>query len=286
MELGLRMFDRRGFVAGLGGLLTGWAALPARGQSSLNLANRGDFLTAIAKMRGSTNDDLVMGWVIGARYAVVDHQATPMFGILAGTFSRYRQISDRAYEAQALELAYFTDLATGRLLETWKNPITGVTVEVPMIRMGPSRFVMTADGLTVTTAAGEAVGMALRHRFRPAVTHGDHVWITEEINVTGSRGGPDAKPFAYNEMSTYHARRSDLADPALAAVPTDVQFHSLVTWRPWMGFGDVPGHTTARAAGRRAAQIADFPAYYVKLCERHHPDVMKDPLGSLDAEAS
>ena len=37
----------------------------------LNLKDPADFLTAIAKMRASLDDRLVMGWVIGRRYAVV-----------------------------------------------------------------------------------------------------------------------------------------------------------------------------------------------------------------------
>jgi hypothetical protein len=275
------MLDRRGFVTSLGSLLAGAAIRPAVGATGLDLDDQADFLTAIAKMRGSTDERLVMGWVIGTRYAVVDHKATPMWGILAGTFSRYRRIRDDAYEARALELAFFTDLASGRLLETWDNPFTGRRIEVPRISMGPSTFVLTAEGLTVTTAAGEAVGMDIRHRFKPAVVHRDQVWITEEINVAGTPPGPEAKPFAYNEMSTYHALKSDLDDPAQASVPTQVQFHSLVTWRPWMGFGDTPGHTTARGSGLRAASIEEFPTDYLELAERFHPDVLDDPLAAL-----
>ncbi|MDJ0929399.1 MAG: hypothetical protein QNJ73_17300, partial [Gammaproteobacteria bacterium] len=36
---------------------------------------------ALAKMRGCTDDRLIIGWVIGSRYAIVDHRAIPMLGI-------------------------------------------------------------------------------------------------------------------------------------------------------------------------------------------------------------
>ncbi len=252
--------------------------------SRLDLRDPADFLTAIVKMRASADDRLVIGWVIGRRYAVVNSIATPMLGILAATFSRFRRFSDEMYEGRSFELAYFTDLETGKLARTWKNPITGVTVEVPQTRMGPSTIQLTAAGLRVPNPSGEAGGMAINHRFLPAVSHGPDVWISEEISVSGTPPVPNAKPFAYNEMTTYQAQRADLDNPALATVPTRVQFHSLVSFRPWMGFGDTPGHTTARGSGTRVARMQDLPGYYLELTERHHPDVLRDPLAILAAD--
>jgi hypothetical protein len=277
------MIDRRSVLQLFGGLglaATGW---PAIGATGLDLSDRDDFLTAAIKIRGSTDDRLCMGYVMGTRYAVVNHKATPIHGILAATFSRYRKIRDDAYSAAALEVAFFRDINTGKLLETWTNPFTQKTVEVPQIRMGPAALVITADGLTVDSPAGEAAGMEIVHRFKPAATNGNDVWITEEISVEGSPPGADAKPFVYNEMSTYHALRSDLNDPSKATVQSNVSFHGLVTWRPWMGFGDIPGHTTASASGRRVNRIEDLPKYYLELCEKYHPDVLNDPLAILDS---
>jgi hypothetical protein len=278
------MINRRGMLQMLGGLSLGATAIPTFGAGELQFDNPPDFLTAITKMRGSTDDRLVMGWVIGTRYAVVNHKATPMMGILAATFSRYRKINPTTYEARALEIAYFTDLRTGKRLETWQNPFTGKTVEVPLTRMGPARLLMTADGLQVETT-GEASGMVLHHSFRPAVIQGDFVWITEEINVEGLRPGAESKPFVYNEMSTYQSRLSDLENPALATVPTHIQFHGLVTYRPWMGFGESPGHTTAQGAGLRVERVEDLPPYYLELTERLHPGVLDDPLAALDPDS-
>ena len=51
-----------------------------------------------------------------------------------------------------------------------------------------------------------------------------------------------------------------------------------------MGFGDMPGHTTAHGAGTRAASIADLPEYYVELTREFHPDVLDDPLAVLNAD--
>lgn len=270
--------DRRTLLQAAGGLAALGTWPLARAASGLDLSRRADYFTALAKMRASTDERLCIGWVIGSRYAVVNNRAIPMLGILAATFSQWRRRDAESLQGRSLEVAYFTDLQTGKLLETWTNPVTGRRVEVPQTRMGPSSVVLTPDGLQVETV-GEAQGLELEHIFRPAVSVGDDVWITEEIRIYGERHG--APPFAYNEMSTYQASRRALDDPGQAAVPTRVDFHSLVSFRPWMGFGDTPGHTTARGSGRRAAQVSDLPPYYLELTERYHPDVLEDPLAAL-----
>lgn len=277
------MTDRRAFLTGAVALAASGAIHPAFARGSgLDLTNRRDLLTALAKMRGATDGRLVISFVIGDRYAVPAHRIVPMMGILAATFSRWRRLDADTFEARSLEVAFFTDIATGKLLEKWTNPVTGTVVEVPVTRMGPSRVVITADGLTVDSPAGEAAGLVLKHVFQPPVTVGDQVWITEQINVDGPTG---PRPFVYNELSTFTARKSDLDDAGQAAVATDVQYQSLITYRPWMGFGDTPGHTLARGAGKRVTRIDELPPYYIELARRFHPDVIADPLAALAGKA-
>ncbi|MEO7385918.1 MAG: DUF1838 family protein [Gammaproteobacteria bacterium] len=272
------MPDRRAVLVGLGALALGGTTLPSWSRTGLDLGNKRDRLTALAKLRGATDDRLVIGYVVGARYAVPEHRLIPMMGILAATFSQYRRVSADAFEARSLEVAYFTDLDTGRLLETWKNPVTGTTVDVPLTRLGPSTVTLTADGLTVANPAGEAAGLKLRHVFQPPVVVGDNVWVTEQINIDGP---PGPRPFVYNELSTFQARKFELDDPARATVPAQIQYQSLITYRPWMDFGDTPGHTVARGAGARVATLAELPPDYLELTRRLHPDVLKDPLAVL-----
>lgn len=274
----LNSLTRRDTLAVAGGaLISSSVGSSAHAAEGLNLSNRDDLLTALAKMRGRTDGGISMGWIIGTRYAVVENLATPMWGILAGTFSRYRKISDVTYEVRSIEVAYFTDLETGQLLETWTNPFTDQEIDVPRIRMGPATIIMTADGLDIPNPVGEAAGMFIKHRFRPAVTVGDDVWITEEIQVDGPPLAPNTPKFAYNEMTTYHSTLTELADPDAASVATSVQYHSLVSWRPWMGFGDMAGHTTARGSGKHINRIEDFPKYYLELTKRYNDDVLNDP---------
>ena len=96
------MLNRRSVLAGLGGVALAGTLRPARAlvgsPTGTDLGNRRDLLTALAKMRGATDERLCIGYVVGARYAVPVHKAIPMMGILAGTFSQYRRISDDAFD--------------------------------------------------------------------------------------------------------------------------------------------------------------------------------------------
>ena len=149
--------------------------------------------------------------------------------------------------------------------------------------MGPSRFVVTADGLELLVPAGEARRVELNHHFDPAVIRGNDVYVTEVISA-GSDSQPGRRPFVYNEMSTYHARMSDLADPGQPTVPTAVSYNSLITYRPWMGFDDTPGHTIAHGSGGRTASISELPRHWRELTEKYNPDVLDDPLAALEGE--
>ena len=133
-----------------------------------------------------------------------------------------------------MEVAYFTDLESNQLLEIWKNPWTEKEINVPQTRMGPSTVVMRAEGLTIPNPVGEAAGMFINHRFRPAIVEGDDVWITEEIKIDGPAMGPGPE-FAYNEMSTYHASLSELSHDN-THVSSAVSFNGAVSWRPLDGF--------------------------------------------------
>lgn len=239
---------------------------------TLDLTTESGRLTAIVKMRGTLSDSVSRGFVVGRYHGIVDDQARPLFGVLAGTISRYQQVSDSEFRVRALEVAYFTDLETGELLDDWRNPYTGETVSVPQTRMGPSTSRLGANGLIIEQAAGEARQMELTHRFRPPTVVGDDVWIAEEISAVAGGGA-----FAYNEMTHYQARLQDLEDPDQMSVRSHVQFTSAVTWRPWMKMRGRPGHLHGAAAGRHIKSADEWPDYYQELCRQHHPDYLDEP---------
>lgn len=266
----------------LGGLLGSNAAAAATsGGKQLDLKNKADYLTALQKMRGALDDRICMGYVKGLYYGVVDSRITPLYGVLGGTFSRYKKMPDGNFEGRTFEVAYFTDWNTGALLDTFDNPYTGEKVTVPQTRMGPSTVTVTADGLQVSGAAER--GLKFDHRFLPARIVNNDVWIVEE---TSAGTPPDFKGprFLYNEVTTYQTTLTELNDPNLKQTASHVHFNGVVTWRPWLKMGDRPGHLLGNATGRRLAKMTDYPIEYQEWTKKYHPDVWADPGAILDGK--
>lgn len=256
-------------------------AQPAAAAGKLDLTNKADYLTAFQKMRGSLDNRICYGGITGIYYGVMDNRIIPLYGVLAGTFSRYQKAADGNFEGRTFEVAYFTDWNTGDLLEKYNNPITGETVDVPQTRMGPSKITVTADGLKIGGAAGEARGMSIQNRFLPARVVNNDVWIVEESIVATPKEFKGPK-FAYNEVTTYHATLDDLNNTALMKTPTLVHFSVVVSWRPWLKMGDRPGHLMGNGTGRKYNKLDDYPARYQEWTKKFHPDVWADPGAILD----
>ena len=249
---------------------------------SLDLSNKADFLTAVQKMRGALDERICMGYVKGLYYGVVDAKITPLYGVLGGTFSRYKRLPNGNFEGRTFEVAYFTDWNTGQLMETFNNPYTGETVTVPQTRMGPSTVIITTEGLKIGGESG-LPGMSVTHRFLPARVVNNDVWIVDESVVSTP---PDFKgpKFSYNEVTTLQTTLTELNDPKLLQTATHVHFNGVVSWRPWLKMGDRPGHLLGNAAGRRVSKMTDYPAEYQEWTKKYHADVWANPGAILDGK--
>ena len=272
--------DRREFLGLATGTLAGSMLLMPRPASALDYNDRNDAFRAFTKMRGALDDRVIQGWVTGTRYAALDGRTVPMYKLLAATFGRYVPLEDGNVLIRTIEVAYFTDLATGKLIDTWENPFTGKTVEVPQTRLGPSKYRMTPAGILLSDIPRLAP-MDSEHKIMDPVVIGEDVWITEEIRIFGEIPGDEVQPFRYNEVTTYQSTRQELDDPDTATAPTSIQYSSLNGFSEWSGMEGLNALNMGIGAGRKAPRIEDLPPYYLELTEKHHPDVLNDPAAVL-----
>jgi hypothetical protein len=238
-------------------------------------------LDALIRMRGALDQRLVISFLEGVYYGVMDARIRPLYGLSAGLFRQYRARADGGYDYANFELVYVTDLDSGGLLTEFRNPYSGRSGKPPQTRLGPSRLTIT-PGLEVQRpgAPGHAPSSASFHRFRPPRAVGDDVWIVEESAVQA----PPPMNFAFNEVLTYRASLQALSDPTLAHVATDVQFAPVIGWRPWQGmegFEGPPSHVMGVCAGKVVTRFEELPARYQGWTAQFHPDVASDPLKLL-----
>ncbi len=278
---------RRSLLGGIGaaGLAaSGVTQAQAAGHENiLDFSKREDRMTALIKMRCSMDDRIVMGGVKGLYYGVVNNKITPLYGVLAGTVARYKQIDEWRYEGASFEVAYFTEWETGEVMETFDNPYTGETVEVPHTRLGPSKLIIGLDGREIPSDSPRLAGMDINHRFIPPRVEHDTVVLVEEIRV-GTPEDFSGPQFHYNEVTTYRAQMADLANPDVMIANDSTHFNGIVSWRPWLKMGDHRGHLFGTATGGRYATVDDYPPYYVEMTNKHHPDVFGDTAALLAGE--
>lgn len=276
--------DRRRLLGAAAAAAIGVAAPPLRAATGLNLDldDPWDRLTALAKFRGSLDGKTVMWWMKGTRFGVVDTVVTPLFNMMIGSFMRLRPVPGKGFEVTMLEMSYFTDLETGAVLDTFRNPYNGKLCQVPEQRLGPYPVLMTPTGVILPDIPMFGT-VEVTTRLGPAIVQGDDVWIRDDATARVDSTHPMMGKHVYNELLTYRGKLSDLNNPELQSAPAEISFQSLTSWREWFQADDVGGHTTARASGTKIHRMEDFPPDYLKAARARHGKIMADPEAALDA---
>jgi len=239
-----------------------------------------DLLTALMKLRAGTNGELVLEWLKGVQYGVVDAVATPLFTVNSLTLSSYRPGADGSYQGRRLEVVFHGDLATNRLLREFRNPYNGRTVQVPTTRTGPLPVLFTPAGLVLPDRLGDK-RLESESSIGPAISGGRHLWIRFDTRTRLFDAGSTRPAFVYNETTTYQGLGAEVLDPAVSVAACQVAYVSLLSWKPWMAMGDAPGCLTNNASGEKVRSIGELPPDLVEFLRAAHPDIHADPQAAL-----
>lgn len=253
-------------------------------------ASMPDRLTTMMRMRGSVDGALVAGWLDAERSTVIDGEIVPFCRILAATVSRFRMMGDEC-EATTVEVAYYLDPETGRVLESFRFPGAAEAVPVPLYRAGPAkiRFAVdvdyweenepTAKGAASTAFAPRSSVHLQRSIGAPKVHEGSVYMRSNEYGrVYPVRGAPPT--IFYREWMVWRADEADVMGDA-PGIPADFMYSALSSWRPWMKMGSIKGHTAENGRGMKVASPAGFPEELQALIREKDPDVLTDPMGAL-----
>ena len=232
--------------------------------------------SGLYQLRGGHDERLVMGWLSGHYHGVVDGEITPLFGVQACTFTRYRELPGGGWRMASFEHAYYTDLASGEVLATWRNPYNGKTCTVPVWSSTPSANVFDAQG-HFETPASLPPGAQLEHVLVGIEQRGDEIIAVERVRSAMAFRPPPAQPYRYSEVVTMRARAAALAENPPREPTSQVSMSSISGWRPWMQMPDAPGHLMAHGVGGYHVRYEDLPAVWRAAAERQNPAWLKDP---------
>jgi len=273
---------RRTVMTGMTGLaMSTFLPHPSKGAGTVAMTDPSEILKAHIKLRGSLDGAPVLWWLKGTQYGVVDGVFRPLYTLLNGSFQRTVQIEENIFEITMLELAYFTDLKTGEPMKTFQNPYTNEVGTVPPALFGPNKVSLTLDGLQPPKnfAFGD---LSFEGELGPVTVEGDEIWLQEDTIVRMESENPAFGSYLYNELVTYHGRVTDIENDQLASAPATLTYNTTSNWRPWMKAGDTPGYISSRAYGAKIQTIDKFPADYLAIARKEHPEVIADPIKILD----
>jgi hypothetical protein len=272
-------FSRRAAVLGAGACILG-----ARGRALAATPDGADAAVIDRwhrKLVYALDDRPVFWWKLGTKYGVVDGEVTPLWGMQVFFVQQVRAHRAADFDVASLEVVFLTDLATGALLETWRNPYTGETLPVPNRVFGPEVQTLGSRGGTVDSEL-PGVSIRRRHSFGPASVVGDDVWLPIDTASIVTRAGADGPPFRVNDLETYHGRLADLERERVRSAPATAVLHIISNWQGWLKMGNRPGSQVTRLNARKAFAIRDLPASLRSLLQARYPAIVADPLAALE----
>lgn len=253
------------------GLATGSAAAGTGVAREFDPRSPADNLYGLIKMMGSLDpEQLTWLWGVGQVTAVVAGKAaTPLFDVQVCRLSYYRPLPHDVYEHRFWSCLFFVAAEDGSLLEQWRNPVTGATVQPGHYRGGPLDVLYRPDGIR-TPAKLDTNPLSdggLDPFVMPWQRHGDEVWCTFDSN------------FGLENYDTYVFRGSWLAlvDPARSDVPTSYAYYGASRYYRWLGMTDQPGYLRWRVSGAKATRLDDVPTSIIELSEQRFPGLMRNP---------
>jgi hypothetical protein len=245
--------------------------LPALGRAAqirhtLDLTAPQDALTAMIKMRGSLLPEDVPHWYYGTIYAVLPGKAPlPMVDFEGSEIDYYEKQPNGSYHGYAATASFFRDTRTGKLIDTFDNPITGERNEVrPNTISVKAHYIYSENGYKRSDdprPLNKNASIADTLHWRE---------IKDDIWLTTRRAYPAG--VAMGEHQLIRGSLAELHDPNTVKVHTTAAPTFVAPWLHWMDMNDHPGHTVWAGPAKKLDSIEDYPRELLMLMEKYFPE--------------
>lgn len=239
---------------------------------------------AFCKLMSDTRDGVEnCGYFKGNVLAYVgpSNRLEPLFGYEGFGMTRTEQIGEYSWRKFHKEVAYYTDLKTGKVMDSWYNPFIEEQVDVVQVHndtvnstwaptysfgVGPDKvsfpfvfpWVVMGDNAIVDFGVNITHPSVLRPDQWPRESHGDVTQVMEAIQI--------------------HTRVSELMDPTRTSLQVSGSWQRIAPWLPWMLMGQAPGHLFYKTVTRRMEEGIDgLPDHIRQYTEKNYPDYFSAP---------
>ncbi|MEM1152095.1 MAG: DUF1838 family protein [Pseudomonadota bacterium] len=239
---------------------------------------------AFCKLMADTRDGVEScGYFKGNVLAYVGpkQRLEPLFGFEGFGMTRTIQVGEYAWRKLHKEVAYYTDLKTGEVMNEWHNPLSDEKVKVVPVHndvvnstwaptysfgVGPEKvtfpfvfpWLVMGDNAVVDFGVNTAHPAVLQPDKWPRESHGEITQVMEAIQI--------------------HTTLSDLMDPKQTAVQASGSWQRISPWLPWMLMGQTPGHLFYKTVTRRMKEgVEGLPPHILEYTKANFPDYLAAP---------
>jgi len=292
-ETSIPVTNRRQLLTGVVGIgtVTALAAMPNAAEAHMPMRwddpewNR----DAFARLQGNLDFGKVKyGWYGGTVCGVREGEAVrPLMGFEGFSATRLVDNGDGSYQKLLRETVYYTDLATGDVLETYVNPYTDEEVKVVPVTNDPFNIVIekyypkgpSYGGLRTTEEERRPMLLPWKMTKSDTVTLATdiHLYYPSALQPEEWPRESSGKFVRVSEMFRYVIARSDLENPAKTSIEYTGSWARITPWLPWMLMGQAPGHVFYMGTMGGYDNLNMLSDKVRRYAEKHHPKYFDAP---------
>ncbi len=243
---------------------------------ALDLKNPADYLNAFMKTRASLDGKEVVYWWTGTVYSFVNGEKDrPLFQFEGFNIARAVKV-EGGYELLTREAAFYKDLKTGEILETWENPYTKQKLDVVHIWNDP---------------VNQDISFAKEYlpylsKFLPSTDLGNELCFSMDLFLDYPSPLPKDKFPKYSQSNQYEAaelfqffvKKNDVLNDVMNSVPCFITWTRISPWMPFMAMGDKQGNLVFQCRGKKLANgFQDLPEQIKNYVMKKAPQFSQTP---------
>jgi hypothetical protein len=286
-----------GLVAGLGvtAALPASAAAPHRALPGPD--DPAECLKLYLKLTSDLSGNTVYGWHQDMLYGVTPGEITrPLLGAIGFGLGSTRPQADGSYQSLWKEVVFYTDLATGQIVDTWRNPYNGVECEVLHVHNAAVNMKLVPhlpDYAPLKASTGRDIGYSSVQTERdpthpyylPTSVIGDSVTMFSEArghvpNKLDPKVWPRESTGDHYEVAEFYLNSGSLEallDPRRTTIPCSGSWNRLAPWLPWMLMGGRGGQLFYRGVTQKLTRAEEIPEPLRSYTARHYPQFLVPP---------
>jgi hypothetical protein len=246
-----------------------------------------DNLNAYIRLTRSLDPAAVsVGWFGGRVFSVIgDRQIIkPLFDVEGFGIGRTEPQADGSFRCLWREVGYYKDLATGRIMENWRNPMIDELVEVYPINNDPVNAVLKPEFTLGFNATKDQHAPTVKF-LMPWHFVGPHAMAAFDVNLdwkspldpaVWKRESPGER-VRVSEYQQWRVDRRELTDRSLPSLKAYGSWNRVATWLPWMLMGQREGHLFYRSHTLKLARPEDLPPDILAYTQKRFPKYLQAP---------